>query len=295
MLRTNEKKLVVTSVQGQPVYPAAKRPFSVDHQGKPFLLPSIGGITYNIKVGDSAFGWAGDHLEPGVSTMADSKDGMSALNTSFHFYACIGNRARLVSGDAKGALGTVTGHHGGAEHVMIDFPDAALKKMTMDDKILITACGQGLQLLNFPGVHCYNLDPALLHKMGLKARGAKLEVPVAAIVPGHLMGSGVGSTSMGTGDYDIMTMDSGELKKHKLDNIRLGDIVAITDHENIYGRNYKRGAISIGVVIHADCLVSGHGPGVTTIFSAATAVIVPKLNVNANIARYLKIGRYKKG
>jgi hypothetical protein len=294
MLRTNEKKLVVTSVQGQPVYPSGRRPFNVDHQGRPFLLPSVGGITYNIKVGDSAFGWAGDHLEPCVSTMADTKDGYSALNASYHYYACIGNQARLISGEAKGRTGTVTGHHGGAEHIMIDFPQSVVEKMTLDDKILIRTVGQGLQLLDYPEIHCYNVDPALVRKMNIRAGGRILEVPVAAIVPGKLMGSGIGSGTVATGDYDIMTADPGQLKEHKLDKLKLGDIVAIMDHDNVYGRCYRKGAVSIGVVIHADCLSAGHGPGVTTIFSSAKPLLVPKILANANIGYYLKIGRYGK-
>jgi hypothetical protein len=294
MLRTNEKQLVVTSVQGQPVYPSARRPFSVDHQGRPYLLPSVGGITYNIKVGDSAFGWAGDHLEPCVSTMADSKDGFSALNTSYHFYACIGNQARIVSGDMKGKTGTVTGHHGGTEHIMIDFPQSVVEKMTYDDKILIRSVGQGLQLLDFPDIHCYNVDPALVHKMGIKIKGKAVEVPVAAIVPGKLMGSGIGSGTVVTGDYDIMTADLNQLKEHKLERLKLGDIVAIMDHDNIYGRCYRKGAVTIGVVIHADCFAAGHGPGVATIFSSARPLVAPRMVKNANIGQYLKIGRYGK-
>lgn len=294
MIKTNERSLVVTSVQGTPVYPAAKRPHRVDHQGNPYLLPSIGGIVYNIKVGDSAYGWAGDHLEPCVSTMADTKDGFSDLNTSYHFYACVGNRARIITGAAKGTEGVVTGHHGGAEHVMIDFPDAALKKMTLDDKILVRAVGQGLRLPDHPGIHCYNLDPGLFRKMGVRARGKKVEVPVAAVVPGKLMGSGVGSTSMGTGDYDIMTADTGQLGKYGLDRLRLGDIVAITDHDNVYGRCFRQGAITVGVVIHADCLSAGHGPGVTTLVSSPRPLIEPRVSRTANIGYYLKIGSYRK-
>jgi hypothetical protein len=226
--------------------------------------------------------------------MADTKDGYSALNTSYHYYACIGNQAKLISGDAKGKFGVVTGHHGGAEHIMIDFPQNVIEKMTLDDKILIRTVGQGLKLLDYPDIHCYNVDPVLVHKMNIKAKGKILAVPVAAIVPGKLMGSGVGSTSMGTGDYDIMTADPGQLKEYKLDQLKLGDIVAILDHDNVYGRCYRKGAVTIGVVIHADCLSAGHGPGVTTIFSSAKPLITPKIFRDANIGYYLKIGRYGK-
>ena len=294
MLRTNEKKLAMISVQGTVVNPSGKR-HSVDREGRPYLLPGTGGITYNMKVGDCAFGWAGDHLEPGVSTVADEKR-MEPKNTGYNFLACVGNEAIVTTGDAKGGKGVVTGHHGGAEHVLIDFADKTLDGMTMDDRFLIRSFGQGLELIDYPDIHVYNLDPRLLKKMGIKEnrKAGTLSVPVAAVVPGHLMGSGIGSTSMGTGDYDLTTTDQAMLKKHKLDRIRFGDFVAITDHDNIYGRSYRKGAITVGIVIHADCRCAGHGPGVTTMLSCASPKIKPVLNAKANIADIMRIGRKRK-
>ncbi len=66
MLRTNEDKLVMISVQGQISAPACQPRICFD--GVVRVTPGTGGITYNVKVGDPAFGWAGDHVEPGVST-----------------------------------------------------------------------------------------------------------------------------------------------------------------------------------------------------------------------------------
>ena len=265
-LRTNVDKVVKLSVQGKVSYPSGRRNHSVDAEGKPFLLPSIGGISYNVKVGDPAFGWAGDHIEPGVSCIADWEKRFDHPNTSFHFYSCVGNECRVVTGAAKGAKGVVTGHHGGAEHVLVDFADHVLDKLQMEDKFLVRGYGQGLKLLDYPDIQLANLDPGLLFKMSIREiGGGRLEVPVAAIVPGHLMGSGVGSLSMGTGDYDIMTTDRKEIKALGLDKLRFGDVVAITDHDNVYGRSWRKGAVTVGIVIHSDCLVAGHGPGVTTV------------------------------
>jgi hypothetical protein len=294
MLKTNEKKLAMISVQGTVVNPSGKR-HSVDREGDPYLLPGTGGITYNMKVGDPAFGWAGDHLEPGVSTVADEKRS-EPKNTGYNFLACVGNEAIVAGGDAKGNKGVVTGHHGGAEHVLIDFADKTLDKLHMDDKFLIRGFGQGLKFADYPDIHVYNLDPRLLKKMGIKEnrKAGTISVPVAAVVPGQLMGSGVGSTSMGTGDYDIMTTDQAMLKRHKLDRLRFGDFVAITDHDNIYGRSYRKGAVTIGIVIHADCRCAGHGPGVTTMISCASPKIKPVIHAKANIADIMRIGRKRK-
>ncbi|HBJ81333.1 MULTISPECIES: DUF4438 domain-containing protein [Pseudothermotoga] len=292
-MRTNKDKLVMISVQGTIVRPEHSGRHGVSHDGKPFMLPGTGGITYNVKVGDCAFGWEADHVEPGVSTILDQDKRDSGPNRGYNFYACIGNEARVVSGDAKGAKGVVTGHHGGAEHVLIDFPDEVLEKLTLDDKILIKSFGQGLKFLDYPDVYVYNIDPNLLEKLSIEEKDGKLYMPVVAVVPSFLMGSGIGSTSMGTGDYDIMTADKKTLKKYGLDKLRFGDIVYIQDHDNTFGRCYRKGAATIGVVIHSDCKYAGHGPGVTTIMSCAMPKIKPVIDPDANIAKILKIGRYR--
>lgn len=293
-IRTNIDKVVKLSVQGKVSYPSGRRNHAVDANGKPFLLPSIGGISYNVKVGDPAFGWAGDHIEPGVSCIADWEKRMDHPNTSFHFYSCVGNEVKVVTGDAKKAKGVVTGHHGGAEHVLVDFADNVLEKLQMEDKFLVKGYGQGFKLLDYPEIQITNLDPNLFFKMGVKELGGgRLEVPVVAVVPGYLMGSGVGSTSMGTGDYDVMTTDRKEIARLELDKLRFGDFVAITDHDNTFGRSWRKGAVTVGIVIHSDCLVAGHGPGVTTLISSPRPLLVPKIDRHANLAEILRIGRFR--
>lgn len=294
MLRTNEKKLVMMSVQGKVCNPGARRVHSVDADGTAFHLPGTGGIVFNIKVGDPAFGWAADHIEPCVSSILDEKKRYEGPNTGYVFYACVGNEATVKTGDAKGAKGVVTGHHGGAEHVMIDFPDSALQKLTHDDKIMIKGYGQGLKLLDYPDIMPYNLDPRTLHKMKIKQRGKKIQVPVAARIPAQLMGSGTGSMMMTGGDYDIMTTDKKFIKKHGLDRLRFGDLVALMDHDNLYGRSFRQGAVTIGIVIHGDCLYAGHGPGVSTLLTARKPVIEPVISSDANLGKILKIGRFRK-
>ncbi len=295
MLKTNEDKLVELSMQCKPGPPRIRPGWKVDHEGKPFILPSIGGITLNIQVGDSAFGLAGDHIEPGVSCSANSEKPFDFPNNSLQLLSCIGNEAIIVSGDAKGEKGVVTGHHGGSEHVMIDFPKAILKQLTYDDKIMIRTRGQGLRLIDYPDIKLYNLDPDLLKKMKIKQKKEKklkglIEVPVTTIVPAQCMGSGLGSAHVAAGDYDIMTSDPDTVKEYKLDKLKFGDFVALLDHDNSYGRSFLKGAISIGVVVHSDCLLAGHGPGVSTLMTCSKPLIKPMLDANANIADILKIG-----
>jgi len=110
---------------------------------------------------------------------------------------------------------------------------------------------------------------------------------VVAEVPPYLMGSGIGSPSAYSGDYDIMTADTEEIKRLGLDKLRFGDLVLLQDCDNSYGRGYLKGSVSIGVVIHSDCIKAGHGPGITTIMTTKKPLIKGRLDENANIGKYM--------
>ncbi len=291
MLKTNEKQLVEFLLQCQPGQPRTRGNWEVDHQGRPFILPSIGGITLNVQVGDPAFGWQGDHIEPGVSCTADTQKPFEHPNVGLQIYSCAGNLATVVTGEAKGAEGRVLGHHGGSEHVIVDFPREVKEKLLYSDTIIIRGRGQGLKLTDYPDVTLFNLDPDLLQAMKIRelSKGV-LEVPVTTVVPAVCMGSGIGSAHVAKGDYDIMTSDPDTVKEYGLDKIRFGDFVALLDHDNRYGRAYRKGAISIGIVVHSDCLEAGHGPGVTTLMTSASPLIRPVIDPAANIADRLGIG-----
>lgn len=283
-MRTNRDRLVTVAVQGEISHPDTWAPaYDVGYDGVARVLPGTGGITYNVRVGDPALGWAGDHVEPGVSLRAKEKEHNRALNT----FACVGNEAVVLSGDAKGRKGVVTGKHGGIEHVLVDFPPDVLQQLSIGDKVLIRACGQGLVIEDLPGVHVVNLDPGLLERMGVRIEAGRLVVPVAHVVPAELMGSGIGATTSARGDYDITTQDRERLAELGLNGLRLGDIVAIRDRAGLFGHQYRRGAVEIGVVIHSDSFVAGHGPGVTTLLTCLGGEIVPETAVDANIAAYL--------
>ncbi|MCF8384066.1 MAG: DUF4438 domain-containing protein [Chlorobium sp.] len=291
MLQTNESALVEFLLQCQPGQPRTRGNWEVDHQGNPFLLPSIGGITLNVQTGDPAFGWAGDHIEPGVSCTADTQKPFEHPNVGLQLYSCVGNTATIAAGEAKGECGTVIGHHGGSEHLIVEFPRAVKEKLTYADTIMIRAKGQGLKLLDYPSVALFNLDPSLLEKLKIReAKGGVLEVPVTTVVPAVCMGSGIGSAHVAKGDYDIMTSDAETVRENGIDKIRFGDFVALLDHDNRYGRAYRKGAVSIGIVVHSDCLEAGHGPGVTTIMTCAEPLIRPVIDPGANIADLLGIG-----
>ena len=115
MLRTNRDQVVKISVQGEISAPIYSNPGKLDSEGRIFVLPGTGGITYNVKIGDPACGFECDHVEPGVST----KNYDEMKNNAYNYLSCIGNEATIITGDGKGAKGFVTGTHGGIEHVIM--------------------------------------------------------------------------------------------------------------------------------------------------------------------------------
>jgi len=289
-LRTNENELVEQSVLGQVSHPVSRGSWRVGPAGVPAILPGVGGITYNCKVGDSALRWAADHVEPGVSIKTDKE----AENTALNMLACVGNVGTVLSGAARGSRGVVTGKHGGVEHVLMDFPEAALNKIAIGDKVQIRARGLGLKLLELPDVSVMNMDPRLLRKMAPERDGDRLRVRVACRIPAALMGSGIGRSHVLTGDYDIQLFDEETVARCGLQKLRLGDIVAVEDADNTFGRSFRTGAVSIGVVVHTRCVTAGHGPGLTTLMSSRNGSIVPVIDRSANIANYLRIGRMRR-
>ena len=125
-------------------------------------------------------------------------------------------------------------------------------------------------------------------------KGGRLRVPVTTLVPAQCMGSGLGSAHVAAGDYDVMTSDPETVRGYGLDKLKFGDFVTLLDHDNSYGRAFVKGAVSIGVVVHSDCLLAGHGPGISTLMTCPRALIEPVIDPDANIAGLLKIGTRRK-
>ena len=292
MLRTNVDKLVKMSVMGEAASPVVGRSiYNISATGTPSVLPGVGGITYNLRVGDPACGWEADHVEPSVSVENKENDpryGQGA-NAAFNVLSCVGNDATVVSGDAKGSKGIVTGKHGGIDHVLVDFQPEVLEKLMLSDKILVKAYGVGLKLMEFPDIKVMNMDPRFLEALNPKPNGEKLEVPVSHMVPAAIMGSGLGANQTHSGDYDIQLFDENVVEQYGLEDLRLGDLVAIIDADHSFGRIYHQGSISVGIIVHTNCVTAGHGPGVTSLMTSPSGKIIPKIDSKANIAYLLKL------
>ncbi len=293
MLRTNKEKLVTVSVMGQVAHPLmGSRPQRVGFDGRVACVPGVGGITYDRRVGDPCVGLLGDHIEPAVSTHNTDKSDLygPGFNRAYNALSCVGNEAIVASGDAKGEKGVVTGKHGGIEHVIIDFTTEVMERMFHGDKILVKSRGQGLALLDYPDIALRSIAPELLEKLPIVEKDGALEIGVARIVPGRVMGSGLGADQVYTGDYDIQLFDEAINEEYGLDDLRFGDIVAIMDTDHTHGRIFKDGAVSIGIIVHSESAVAGHGPGVTSLMTTREAgLIVPHLDDASNIATLMDL------
>jgi hypothetical protein len=285
MVRTNREQLVEMAVGGE-VWPAALRsPYRPNAQGIAKIFMGTAGVILNARVGDPAYGWAADHVEPAVSIRNRADGPEHAL----HYLACIGNTAIMTSGEAKGARGIVTGEHA---HIMVDFAPEVLEKICIGDQVLIRAIGMGLEMLDYPEIAVRKMSPQLFDALRIEELGdGRIRLPVAAEIPGYLMGSGaeLGADYV---DQDMMTNDRATLAELGLDDLRIGDILAVRDHDHTMNRGYREGAITIGLINHADSYMTGHGPGVMDLLSCATPKIETYIDKRANLAAYLGIGNH---
>jgi hypothetical protein len=291
--RINRDQLVVSSVSAQIANPVGRTSaYRVGHDGVPRVLPGTGGITLNWRIGDPCIGIAGDHVEPGVAlhnNMREVVGPRNGPNLGLITYACVGNRATVASGPMAGRSGWVTGKHGGVDHVLADFPRDVLARLRIGDTIQITSVGLGMRLLDHPNVALFNCAPVLLSRWGMLSAGGRLRVPVTHRLPAHLMGSGLGRNTVARGDYDIQLADPAAMRRHRLDTLRFGDFVCIEDSDGRNGPSWHAGRRSVGVIVHGDSTVSGHGPGVCVLMTGSAREIEPFFDARANLAAVLGV------
>jgi hypothetical protein len=281
-LKTNEKKLIKMSIGGYVTQPSFKNPgYIPDNDGNSVILPGMYGVVNNVKVGDKAFGWNGDHIEPGVSIDSENINEHFAL----HYLVCTGNKAIVRSGEAKGKTGIVTGEHA---RNLIHFEQNILEKICVGDQIDIITHGRGLKLLDFPEIEIKKIDPNLLKSMNFKVENKKLIVDVAIELPIKIMGSGAELNSEYV-DQDLMSGDRSLMKKLKIDQMKLGDLIVINHADHRWGRSYKKDHVSIALCIHGDSVMTGHGPGIMTIMTGTKKTLGWRINKKANLKNILKI------
>lgn len=283
-LKTNESALVEMAVAGSISEPAVRPGQYIPHpDGTSAVLPGMYGITYNVRCGDRAFGWAGDHVEPGVSIDDEAHSGR---HHALHYLTCIGNDAMVTSGMAAGTMGTVIGEHA---RILVQFPPQAQEIMAPGDAIQVLTLGRGLQLTDYPAIEFKKLSPRLFKALGLTASGpGRIHVNVAMELPIRIMGSGAELNSEYV-DQDLMSGDRALMAELGIDKMRLGDLIAIRHADHHFGRSYREGSVSIALCIHGDSIMTGHGPGILTLITSRAGEIDFSIDPSANIANLLQL------
>lgn len=279
-IRTNRDRLVTQILVGE-VWPALadRHGYRIDADGTPFLLPGMGGVTLGVHPGDPATGYVSDHLEPGLSVRAADPE----ANMALQFLSCVGNEVTVRTGPAAGARGRVTGQHA---YVLVDLPEEDLARISTGDQVTIAATGQGLRLLDHPAIVAKNLDPALLPGLPIRTRAdGRLEVGVAVRVPAAAVGAGAGMVSE-YANTDLMGAYPGQSDDLSLglESLRIGDVVALADQDHRFGRGYRPGYITIGVISTGHCRLFGHGPGPSTILSGPAEAFALVDDPDANLS-----------
>jgi hypothetical protein len=281
---TNETSLVEMAVCGVITTPAVRPGQYIPHpDGTATVLPGMFGITYNVRCGDRAFGWAGDHVEPGVSI---DDEGNSGRHHALHYLNCIGNEAIVTSGMATGARGIVIGEHA---RILVQFNAEAQELMAPGDRIQVITKGQGLALMDHTSVALKKMSPRLFHAMGITEDVGRLHLKVAMELPVQIMGSGAELNSEYV-DQDLMSGDRALMADLGIDQMRLGDLIAIRHADHHWGRSYREGAVSICLCIHGDSIMTGHGPGLLTLMTARNGEIDFTVDPSANLATLLDLG-----
>ena len=288
-LATNAADLIAVSVAGAIAHPSLPglpaEPYRLAADGTAFLLPAWGGLVYNVSVGDRAFGWAADCIHPGVSIRQADDMKNRGLNT----YACVGNRAKVMTGHAAGTRGVVTGKSGRfSEQVIVHFPKAARTKMAVGDQIVIRAEGVGMTLTAHAAVLLKGMAPDLLAALPARVADGCVAFGVTARIPAHLVGAGLGLTSDG-GSIHMQSTDRALLAELALDHLRLGDLVALEDTDSRFNHGYLRGARAIGVVCTTDGPRAGYGPGIAVLMTAPAGELGSFDAPGANLVELLSL------
>ena len=176
-------------------------------------------------------------------------------------------------------------------YVLVDMAEAAMRRVTTGDQVTVYAVGQGLKLADHPDITVKNCSPALLAGLsGGTGPDGRLAVHVAARIPVDAIGAGTGMASE-YANTDLMGAYAGlgEDLSLGLEGLRIGDIVVLPDQDHRFGRAYREGWTTIGVISTGSCLLFGHGPGPSTIMTGPTEafrlVDDPQSNLASVLAR----------
>lgn len=283
--QTGLLRLVTVNMLGAVEHPALDgSPYRIDRDGRPYVPAGDGGVVLGLELGDSVFALDADHAAPGACLVHADPAARQALAA----YACVGNEARVRTGAAAGARGVVLGKRGEEGRVIAGFAAADLARVRPGDEVSVRARGQGWRPPGLPPeVAVMNLDPGIVPVLpiSLPVTGTgPVAVSVRVTVPSRLAGNGIGRPAAAW-DLDLQLPPPGPdgAGDPASGDIALGDLVAVSDLDVRYNMGYRRGWVTVGIVVHGASPLPGHGPGITPLLTGPAAA----LEVHADAAGHV--------
>lgn len=264
--------LVSTNAVGVIEHPGLdSNPYLVDADGHPYVPIGDGGVVLGVSLGNSVFGFDADHASPAVSVVHPDQGARFALTA----FACLGNPVTVRTGAAAGTTGVALGKRGDASRVLAWFPADVTALLVPGDAVAVRTRGQGARLpeaIAARGGQLLNIDPALLPALGISLTAASIGLAVRGSVPSKLIGNGIGRPAH-QWDLDLQ-LDFAGAGALGLAGLSIGDLVCVQDLDVRHNAGFRRGFITVGVVVTTASPRPGHGPGLMPILSAPADVLV---------------------
>jgi hypothetical protein len=248
-------------------------PYRVSADGSSYVPVGDGGIVLGVRLGESVFARDADHAAPGACLVHPDEGARHALTV----YSCIGNQVVIRTGLAAGARGIVVGKRGEAGRVIVSLAQEDLARLRPADQVAVRAYGQGWRPAGFPAeVTVLNTAPAAFAALPVAVTGGgRVLVGVRTIAASKLVGNGIGRPAAGW-DLDLQLSAPGGQSGDDsggTGSLLLGDLLAVSDLDARWNMGYRRGWLTVGLVVHGASPLPGHGPGITPILTGPVGVL----------------------
>jgi hypothetical protein len=249
-------------------------PYRVSADGSSYVPVGDGGIVLGVRLGESVFARDADHAAPGACLVHPDEGARHALTV----YSCIGNQVVIRTGLAAGARGIVVGKRGEEGRVIISLAQEDLARLRPADQVAVRAYGQGWRPAGFPAeVTVLNTDPAAFAALPIAVTGdgRRVLASVRMVVASLLAGNGIGRPAAGW-DLDLQLSAPGAQSGDGgggTGRVLLGDLLAVSDLDARWNMGYRRGWLTVGLVVHGASPLPGHGPGITPILTGPADVL----------------------
>jgi hypothetical protein len=248
-------------------------PYRVSADGSSYVPVGDGGIVLGVRLGESVFARDADHAAPGACLVHPDEGARHALTV----YSCIGNQVVIRTGQAAGARGIVVGKRGEAGRVIVSLAQEDLARLRPADQVAVRAYGQGWRPAGFPAeVTVLNTAPAAFAALPVAVTdGGRVLAGVRMIAASKLAGNGIGRPAAGW-DLDLQLSAPGGQSgdgSGGTGSLLLGDLLAISDLDARWNMGYRRGWLTVGLVVHGASPLPGHGPGITPILTGPAGVL----------------------